>query len=122
MYRLAITRAFIAQHYLVGGDWGVENLLHSHHYRVAVLIEGHALNEHGYLIDIVELERTLMRVIERYRDRTLNDQPAFGGANPSLERFAKILHDELNGMLALGGAKLSITLWENETDFAGYAP
>ena len=36
MYTLAVRRDFVAQHFLVGGDWGPENLKHSHHYRVEV--------------------------------------------------------------------------------------
>jgi 6-pyruvoyltetrahydropterin/6-carboxytetrahydropterin synthase len=120
MYRLAISRDFIAQHFLVGGDWGDENRLHSHHYRVEVLIEGQELNEHGYLIDIVELEQALLSVIGQFRDQTLNDQVVFGGANPSIERFARIPHDDLSCRLALGDARLGVTLWENDRDFAGY--
>ncbi|MBM4202350.1 MAG: 6-carboxytetrahydropterin synthase [Gammaproteobacteria bacterium] len=122
MYRLAISRDFIAQHFLVGGDWGDENRLHSHHYRVELLIEGQELNEHGYLVDIVELEQALVSVIAQFRDQTLNDQVVFGGANPSIERFARILHDDLSGRLALGDARLGVTLWENDRDFAGYCP
>jgi 6-pyruvoyltetrahydropterin/6-carboxytetrahydropterin synthase len=122
MYRLAIARNFIAQHFLVGGDWGEENQLHSHHYRVEVLIEGAELDRHGYLVDIVELERQLMLVVGRFRDKTLNEQPEFGDANPSLERFARILHEHLSGSLPLGSARLGVTLWENDTDFAGFFP
>lgn len=121
MYQLAISRDFIAQHFLVGGDWGDENRLHSHHYRVQVLIEGDALNEHGYLIDIVQLEQALAAVIGQFRDRTLNDQAGFGGSNPSLERFARILHEELLRRLPLAAARLAVTLWENDRDFAGYS-
>ncbi|MGY6213959.1 6-pyruvoyl trahydropterin synthase family protein [Methylolobus aquaticus] len=122
MYRLSISRDFIAQHFLIGGDWGEENELHSHHYRIEVMIEGRELNEHGYLIDIVDLERSLLGVIGQYRDRTLNDQVTFGGLNPSLERFARILQEDLAGRLALGNTRLSVTLWENDRDFAGYVP
>lgn len=122
MYGLAISRDFIAQHYLIGGDWGDENRLHSHHYRVQVSIEGRELNAHGYLIDIVELEGTLTSVIGQFRDRTLNDQAVFGGSNPSLERFARILHEALAARMPLGDARLTVTLWENESDCASYSP
>ena len=40
MYRLAVTRDFVAQHYLIGGDWGEENFKHSHSYKVEVLLRG----------------------------------------------------------------------------------
>ena len=39
MYTLAVQRDFVAQHYLIGGDWGAENFWHSHHYRLEVQLE-----------------------------------------------------------------------------------
>jgi 6-pyruvoyltetrahydropterin/6-carboxytetrahydropterin synthase len=71
MYQLAVTRDFVAQHYLIGGDWGAENFKHSHAYRIEVRIKGPALDQHGYLVDIVELDRALTEIIARYRDHTL---------------------------------------------------
>ena len=65
MYRLAVTRDFVAQHYLIGGDWGTENFKHSHSYKVEVLLRGKVLNQHGYLVDIVELESALNEIIAR---------------------------------------------------------
>ena len=59
MYRLAVTRDFIAQHYLIGGDWGAENSRHSHAYRLQLVLQGKTLDRHGYLADIVEVERAI---------------------------------------------------------------
>lgn len=120
MYRLAITRDFIAQHFLIGGDWGAENTRHSHHYRLQVRLRGDALDRHGYLCDIVELERVLDEVLGGYRDRTLNELAPFAGLNPSLERFAKILYDELLARLDLRDVTVAVRLWENERDWAAY--
>jgi len=120
MYRLAVTRDFIAQHFLIGGDWGAENRKHSHHYRLEILLRGATLDRHGYLADIVEVERAIEATLSRYRDRTLNELEAFADLNPSLERFAKVLHDELNPVLASDGLTLTLKLWENERDWAGY--
>jgi len=44
MYTVTITRDFVAQHFLVGGDWGAENQWHSHHYQVEVRLEGATLD------------------------------------------------------------------------------
>lgn len=122
MYRLAITRDFIAQHYLVGGDWGAENFKHSHAYKVQVLLRGATLDRHGYLVDIVELESALTQIIARFRDHTLNDLTPFAGLNPSLERFAKVLYEELHASLALKDLSLALKLWENDRDWAAYGP
>lgn len=121
MYSLAISREFIAQHYLIGGDWGAENQLHSHHYRAEVRVRGRTLDGHGYLVDIVDLERAVGEVIARLRDRTLNELPEFAGLNPSIERLARMLWDELHRRLTLPGRTLAVRVWENNNDWAGYA-
>jgi 6-pyruvoyltetrahydropterin/6-carboxytetrahydropterin synthase len=122
MYRLAISRDFIAQHYLIGGDWGAENFKHSHHYKVEVLLRGAALNQHGYLVDIVELESALTEIIAQFSDHTLNDLARFAGLNPSLERFARVFYEDLFAELALKDLSLAVKLWENERNWAAYSP
>lgn len=119
MYRLSIERDFIARHYLIGGDFGDENFEHSHHYRVEVLVAGTELDEHGYLIDLVELERVLGGVISEFRERLLNELEPFRGLNPSLEHFARILWERLRESLPFAGG-MTVKLWENERDWASY--
>ncbi len=121
MYQLAITREFIAQHYLVGGDWGSENQKHSHHYRVEIRVEAEQLNEHGYLIDIVDLNNAASGIIERFTEKTLNDLSEFRDLNPSLERFTKIICEALTQKLALEQHLFTVKLWENEFDWAAYS-
>ncbi|WP_374685789.1 6-pyruvoyl tetrahydropterin synthase family protein, partial [Promineifilum sp.] len=87
MYTIAVKRDFVGQHYLIGGNWGAENEWHSHHYTVEVQLEGAELDRHGYLVDIVDIERHLEALVVHYRDRTLNDLPEFAGLNPSIEHF-----------------------------------
>jgi 6-pyruvoyltetrahydropterin/6-carboxytetrahydropterin synthase len=121
MYELAITRDFIARHYLVGGDWGAENEVHSHHYRAEIRIAGDRLDRHGYLIDIVELDRAIGTVIGEVGECVLNDLPAFAGLNPSLEHFARILWEMLTARVSLGGRTVTVKLWESERDWAAYS-
>jgi 6-pyruvoyltetrahydropterin/6-carboxytetrahydropterin synthase len=120
MYRLSIACDFIAQHYLVGGDWGAENVRHSHAYKVEVMLGGAALDPHGYLVDIVELQSALAEVIARFRDRTLNELEPFAGLNPSLERFAKVIHDEMHAKADLRDLSFAVKVWENERAWAAY--
>lgn len=121
MYELAITRDFVSRHYLIGGDWGRENDLHSHHYRCEIRVEGAELDRHGYLIDIVELNGAVNDVITDVAERTLNDLPAFAGLNPSLEHFARIFWDGLIARVSLAGRLVTVKLWENERDWAAYS-
>jgi 6-pyruvoyltetrahydropterin/6-carboxytetrahydropterin synthase len=121
MYTLAVKRDFVAQHFLVGGDWGAENKRHSHHYVVEVQLEGAELDQHGYLVDIVAVEADLDALVAYYRDRTLNDLPEFAGQNPSIERFARILCQTLLERLRVPHlSALTVRIWENEIAWASY--
>lgn len=121
MYTTAVKREFIARHFLIGGDWGSENELHSHHYQVEVQLEGTDLDRHGYLVDIVDIENALEETVETYRDKTLNDLPEFEGLNPSIEHFARIFCTRLNQRIqAVNIRTLTIKLWENDIAWSSY--
>ena len=121
MYTVSVRRDFIAQHALIGGDWGAENQIHSHHYVLELELSGETLDRHNYLVDIVEIETQLGLQIARYRERTLNDLPEFKDTNPSLERFARILCEALAaGVTAPNIRRVFVRLWENEQAWAGY--
>ncbi len=121
MYTLAVKRDFIAQHFLIGGDWGPENNRHSHHYAVEAQLEGDRLDPHGYLIDIVDIEKNLNVLVDYYRDQTLNDLPEFAGLNPSLEHFARILCQSLTARIRAGTlTAVTVKVWENEIAWASF--
>ena len=63
MYTVAVTRDFIANHFLVGGDWGAENFPHAHNYVAEISIQGNQLDQHGYLVDIVDIEAALDKTV-----------------------------------------------------------
>lgn len=121
MYTLAVKRDFIAQHALIGGDWGAENLCHSHHYALELQLQGSELDQHGYLVDILDVELQLDEVISRYRDHFLNDFPEFANINPSLERFAAILCKSLSEAITAANIEtMRVVLWENEIAWAAF--
>lgn len=121
MYTLGVRRDFIARHYLIGGDWGPENFPNSHHYILELQLEGADLDQHGYLVDIVDLDKQLDEVIGMYKEQMLNDCPAFAGLNPSIEHFARILATSLSERIkAANISALKVVLWENESAWAAY--
>jgi 6-pyruvoyltetrahydropterin/6-carboxytetrahydropterin synthase len=121
MYTIAVKREFIAQHFLIGGDWGAENQLHSHPYEIELQLEGDGLDQHGYLVDIVAIESALQSLIARYQDHTLNDLPEFASLNPSLEHFARILCQALaDGITAPNIRAVTVRLWENRAAWAAF--
>lgn len=118
-YSVTVRRELIAQHFLVGGDWGRENTLNSHHYRIEVRYEGNSLDRYGFLLDIEEINRKLDGLVERYRDRTLNELAEFEGLNPSVENFSRILSDRLV-VTRLNVDALEVTVWEDADASASY--
>jgi 6-pyruvoyltetrahydropterin/6-carboxytetrahydropterin synthase len=121
MYAVAVTVDLIAQHSLIGGDWGAENQLHSHPYVLELQLEGEQLDRHGYLVDIVDVERALDQVRATYRDHTLNELAPFAGLNPSLEHFARIVCESLSDRLPASNlSAVTVKLWESRTAWASY--
>ena len=121
MYSLGVKRDFIARHFLIGGDWGPENFPNSHHYVLELQLEGARLDGHGYLVDIVDVNRHLDEIVNYYREQMLNDKPEFAGLNPSIEHFARILATSLSERIkATNITALKVVLWENDSAWAAY--
>lgn len=121
MYTVAVKRDFVAQHFLIGGDWGAENEWHSHHYVVEVQLEGTTLDQHGYLVDIVDIENNLEALVAAYKDKTLNDLPEFADLNPSIEHFSHIFcHQMAERIQAANLNAITIKIWENDIAWASY--
>lgn len=121
-YTVAVSRSFITQHFLIGGDWGAENTKHSHQYRIELQLTGDTLDQHGYLIDILDIENTLDILVESYSDRTLNELPEFNGINPSLEHFCRILSIWIDDRIQSNNVKqITVKIWESETAWSSYS-
>ena len=121
MYTVAVKRDFVGQHFLIGGDWGPENDWHSHHYYVEVQLQGERLDKHGYLVDIVDIETQLDKIVAYYKDKTLNDLPEFAELNPSIEHFSRILCLMLAERIKAETLSfVTVQIWENEIAWASY--
>ena len=121
MYTVSVQKHFTAFHYLVGGDWGAENERHPHNYLLELKLKGRSLDEHQYLVDIVDINQQLEEVLDLYRGQTLNDLPLFSNYNPSIERFSRILCESLSSKIdAENVCTVVVKLWENQEAWASY--
>jgi 6-pyruvoyltetrahydropterin/6-carboxytetrahydropterin synthase len=121
LYTLSLQRDFTARHYLIGGNWGAENSLHAHAYRLEFRLQGDELDTHGFLVDLVQVEAAVETILARVRDRTLNELPEFSGLNPSLEHFARITCMSLDSHLPPGGPRgIEVRIWEDSSAWASY--
>jgi 6-pyruvoyltetrahydropterin/6-carboxytetrahydropterin synthase len=121
MYTLGVKRDFIARHFLIGGDWGPENLPNSHRYVLELQMSGAELDQHGYLVDILDVDKHLDGIVSNYQEQMLNDKPEFAGLNPSIEHFARILATSLSEQIQANNISLiKVVLWENDSSWAAY--
>ena len=121
MYTVAVQRELIAQHFLIGGDFGPENHRHSHHYRVEVRLTGRSLDSHGFLVDIDEVAALLAELLEAYRDKTLNDLPEFQGLNPSIEHLCRVLCRRLaEGLHHRNLSTVTVAIRESDVAWAAF--
>lgn len=122
MYAIGLATAFVARHFLVGGDRGPENTEHSHYYRVECALEGLTLDQHGYMVDFVELEGHVEAVAAHYRDVLLNNLPEFSGLNPSVEHLARLFCEALSSRIAAPNITgVCIRVWEKQGVWASYS-
>jgi len=121
MYRICVKKDFIAQHFLIGGDWGDENTPHSHHFVLDLELAGPKLDQHGYLFDIAIVKNNLELVVKDFRDQLLNERDEFAGLNPSVEHFCRILAERLvTSLIDAGPELLTVRLWEDEDAWASF--
>lgn len=121
MYRVCVRQDFIAQHFLIGGDWGAENTPHSHHFILEVELAGPELDQHGYLFDISLIKDGITKIVGDFKDRLLNDCQEFAGLNPSVEHFCRIIATRFRSTLDLTGpSSMTIRLWEDNEAWASF--
>lgn len=122
MYQLGVRRKFHANHYLIGGDWGEENIEHTHNYQLELVLEKKELDDHDFLVDIVEVERHLDEVTATFQGQTLNTLNSFAGSNPSIERLATIIFEMFKERLsAFKLEALTVIIWEDDIAWTSYS-
>jgi 6-pyruvoyltetrahydropterin/6-carboxytetrahydropterin synthase len=121
MYECGVLRRFRAKHALEN-NLGNESKLHSHNYRVEISVKGPALDEHGFLFDLAELEEKSDEIIKSLLSYpTLNQVPGIKGKNPSAENLAAHILESIAQRIDVGPLEsLAVTVWENESAWVSY--
>lgn len=121
MHSLLLKTNFIAQHFLIGKDFGRENFNHSHQYHLELEIKNQHLDQFNYVVDIVAVKENLDTLIDKYKDKKLNDLTEFTEQNPSLELFSKILWQDIISNFNLPKqSDVIVRLWEDDIACASY--
>ncbi|WP_303921346.1 6-carboxytetrahydropterin synthase QueD [Treponema berlinense] len=107
MFEVRIEDDFAAAHFLRDYNGKCENL-HGHNYRVYVHVEGRTLDKGGMLLDFSFLKSALKEVLRKIDHTNLNDIDFFD-QNPSAERIAVYIYENLIDILKEKGFDLSFS-------------
>jgi 6-pyruvoyltetrahydropterin/6-carboxytetrahydropterin synthase len=114
MYELKVITRFAAAHRLTMVGAKCENM-HGHNWKIEVVLKGDRLNAAGVLMDFGEIKALLRDIIGRLDHQFLNELPIFAGNQPSSERIAAFVADQLQQ--ALGDLKVRVSrvsAWESD--------
>jgi 6-pyruvoyltetrahydropterin/6-carboxytetrahydropterin synthase len=116
-FEISIIRQFSAAHQLRLHDGSHEDA-HQHDWRVRVTVAAPVLDSIGMVMDFRELGQRVDAVLAPWRERRLNDLPAFSAVNASAENLA--LHIAKSLALPAGIALKSVEVWETPESCAVY--
>ena len=120
MFQVGTAIEFSAQHIMPGVE-GPEGELHSHDYRLEVVVERDKLDARGMVCDLDLLDAALQRIDDTVRDQNLEIIRPEGTEAVTVEVFARWAHDALAGELRGTGAEtLTVRVWESAFAFGGY--
>jgi 6-pyruvoyltetrahydropterin/6-carboxytetrahydropterin synthase len=120
MYQVG-TSADVRAFHVMPGAPPPEGELHSHDYRIEVVLERDELDDRGMVCDLDVLEAALAEVTGAVRDADLEViRPAHAEA-VTVEVFARWAHDNLApAMRGEGVEMVTVRVWESPVAFGAY--
>ena len=128
MYSVSVRDHFMIAHSFRGEVFGPAQRLHGATYVVDVVFKRPELDPDGVVVDIGLAAGQLSAVLDDFRYRNLDEEPAFAGENTSTERLAHEIFRRLAAAIrrgALGeGARgltaMGVTLRESHVAWGSY--
>lgn len=121
MFEVSVRGSFSAAHRLTDIGGKCENL-HGHNFTVEVSVTSERLNEQGVVIDFRQLKSYLGETLGILDHTFLNETAPFADDNPSSERIARFIYDEMKKKIVdkRVNGQIRVTVWESETSRASY--
>ena len=86
--------------------------LHGHNYKIQIELERDELNEEGMLLDFTEIKKLIDK---KYDHKNLNEIPPFNELNPTAERMALVISNDLGKVF---DGKIKVRVYETEKGWA----
>lgn len=120
MYEVGTAKSVRASHVMPGME-GPEGTLHSHDYRIEVIVHRRELRD-GMVCDLDILDAALADVVGRLDGQDLETIRPDDADAVTVEVFARWTHSVLAAPVeAAGGEVLTIRVWESEVAYGGYS-
>ena len=108
--------------HVMPGMEGPEGELHSHDYRLDILVRRAQLDERGMVCDLDILDAALKETADRVAGENLEIIRPPEAEAVTVEIFARWVHDSLApAVRAAGGEELRVRVWESPVAFGGYS-
>ena len=128
MYSVSVRDHFMIAHSFRGEVFGPAQRLHGATYVVDVAFKRPDLDKDGVVVDIGLAAAQLSKVLDAFRYRNLDEDPAFAGKNTSTELLAREIFERLAsavregalGQGARGLTSLCVTLRESHVAWGSY--
>jgi 6-pyruvoyl-tetrahydropterin synthase len=104
------------------GVEGPEGTLHSHDYRLEVVVDRDALDDRGMVCDLDILEAVLQRIHDTVAGRNLDEIRPPEAEAVTVEVLATWAHGQIAAGLAETGVdRVTVRVYENADAFGGYS-
>jgi 6-pyruvoyltetrahydropterin/6-carboxytetrahydropterin synthase len=115
------TAAQVRAWHVMPGMAGPEGELHTHDYRIELVVASEELRGKGWVCDLDMLNAALGDVVGRAADKDLDFIRPEGVEAVTVEVFARWVHDQLSASVReAGGELLEVRVWESPAAFGGY--
>jgi 6-pyruvoyltetrahydropterin/6-carboxytetrahydropterin synthase len=120
MYEVGLQRGFRAWHIMPGME-GPEGELHSHDYRLEVVITRPELDDKGMVVDLDLVEAALEATVAKVEEQNLETIRPPDAEAVTVEVLARWAHEDLAGGLPGDPTHtLHVRVWESPVAFGGY--
>ncbi len=120
-YELTIRAEFSAAHRLRLYEGELEPL-HGHNWEVEVYLSGSHLDEIEVVADFCVLRQHVQKIVSGLHDSYLNEHTAFHGINPTTERVARHIGEQILRILPPIVSLTKVRVWETKDCAAAYIP
>jgi 6-pyruvoyltetrahydropterin/6-carboxytetrahydropterin synthase len=113
MYFLEIVEIFSAAHALRNYP-GVCARTHGHNWKIKVGLRAESTEENGMAVDYIVLKKTVEELVRQFDHNCFNDHPYFQTVNPTSEKIAEYMYNELEGKFPKRVRLDFVQIWETE--------